>query len=195
MIARKEEDCAVTPLTRILRGLIPCLLAAAPALAAGDEAAVTIVGEGKGPVHIVEKDGTIREISQSQLKVPMTPSALRAPRPKEEPVNGKLLGQPPQPTEEEQQAKAAEEAAAKAKEAAEKARETKEKELQRYADKDYTYGQGSAEKEDTTGLAVKKSKDRHKTTRRTRAERKAAQSPTNVTVGGETRIRYNMKRD
>lgn len=151
--------------------------------------AVTISGQGDGPVTIVEKDGTVRTIAPGEAPLLNTPGPRpddAAARKAEAERQEKELARAKAEQEaaarlkraEEERLKAAEEAAKREK-ALKEQEEAREKEIQHYVDKDYTYGPGSAKKEDRTGAVVGRKK----------AERESGVR--NLRAGGQSRVRYD----
>ena len=158
---------------------VPALLCA---WGAWGEGTFTIVGRGNGPVTIIEKNGSVRTVNlpntaalEAQGKDHAEKLAARA---KDEAEAAKL------------------DAEAKAKLATSEAKALKEKEiaqakeLAHYNDKDYTYGPGSAKKVDRTSAVVNAKKALREGTAPVAND--SSSTMPKITVGGETRIRFNQ---
>lgn len=140
-------------------------------LTGAQEGALTIVGSGKGPVTVIEKDGRVTTMDPTSIplntsapKPDSSPPAEASAAPEAAPAG------PTQPDEGEQARKAEAARATAAAKAAEDERRAKAKEAANYQDKEYTYGPGSASKVDRTGSVLQEQRQGRSTFRETRAK-------------------------
>ncbi len=187
-----------------MRGLglaVLCALAmtAAAAEQADSSGAFTIKGGGKDPVRIIERDGTVRPVAPQDMqllnrskfdardRVQVLPEKPAEPETEiPGPVEASTPAEPEIAAEEEVEKAPAEDPAALRRAAEEEKRKAAEKEAARYANKDYSYGPGTADDVDKTDAVVESKRG----SRSTAGNRRG---PRNVRVGGEYRVRVNVR--